>query len=141
MTLNKVFFLLFTIIVISCHHKHGMGGDQSNPLYDEVMKVHDDIMPEMKTLHKNKKFLEAWKEDNALSPADQATVDSLIASIEAADEGMMSWMGNFNVPDDSLLVEKYLLGEKEKVQKVSDDMQKAIESSNAFIQRVKPDEK
>jgi len=118
-----------------------MSGDQSNPLYDEVMKVHDEIMPEMKTLHKNKKFLKSWKEDHSLSQTEQAKIDSLIILIDAADEGMMSWMHNFSVPEDSLLIEKYLLEEKAKVDKVSSDMKRAIETSNAFIQNAKPVEK
>ncbi len=95
--------------------------------YDEVMKVHDEVMPEMGTIHKLKKaFKKKLKED--LSKDEKAKFEKHVEDLEFADDSMMDWMHQFKMPknvgDDKLL--EYLADQKTKITKVNEDMKRII---------------
>ncbi|HMG90493.1 MAG TPA: hypothetical protein VK589_10540 [Chryseolinea sp.] len=144
--LSKTLFPLMLVMIWSCgqksnddHHDHDghdpdthreeEGGNQA--LYDEVMKVHDEVMPKMDDIYKLKGQL---KERIANTPgmADEKKkkIESIISTLDSASEGMMVWMRKFNPLPDSVGEEQakeYLEGEMEKIKKVRDDVRKALE--------------
>ncbi|MEZ4911707.1 MAG: hypothetical protein R2774_12710 [Saprospiraceae bacterium] len=109
--------------------KHSTNGDMHHPMYHEVMAIHDKVMPEMSTIHNLKRQLKSLKVDSIQSDS----VRLLVNELDAADESMMSWMATFKEPQDASLVENYLAEEKEKIQKVSDDMYKSINAAQTFL--------
>ena len=125
--------LLISIFIItslfSCRENH------SNPevqtLYDEVMYVHDEVMPEMSTIHRLKKQI------RKLSSQDSASY-ALIQQLEEADESMMSWMAEFKTDkkasDDDKMI--YLKKEKVKITVVSNQMKTAIEDAQTFLNNI-----
>lgn len=132
--------LLLVLILIGCNGKTNNGQDSQNAndsgnqaLYDEVMKVHDEVMPKMNDIYKLKEEL---KKDIANAPGLVETkrkqIESAIVQLDAASESMMDWMRNFNPLPDSLGEEKarqYLEEQKVKVVKVKDAMLQAIEEA------------
>ena len=118
------------------HHDHEgheieEGGNQA--LYDEVMKVHDEVMPKMDNIYKLKGQL---KEKIANTPdiaeEKKKEIEGVILRLDSASEGMMVWMRNFNPLPDSLGEEQakeYLEGEMEKIKKVREDVRKALEEA------------
>lgn len=105
-----------------------VSGNQA--LYNEVMKVHDEVMPKMDDIHRTKQQL---KEKLEKAPAaDRSAIESTIARLDSAGEGMMVWMRQFRPLPDSLGEEKareYLENEMEKVKKVREDILQALEQA------------
>jgi hypothetical protein len=116
-------------------HEHGTdnsteeGGNQA--LYDEVMKVHDEVMPKMNDIYKMKEELKNQVANTPdLVEEKKKEIEAAILKLDSASEGMMVWMRNFNPIPDSLGEEQareYLENEMEKVKKVKEDVLEALE--------------
>lgn len=100
-------------------------------LYNEVMAVHDEVMPKMEDIHKYKKdFQNEIKDTTNITEARKAELEVAIVKLDSAGKGMMVWMREFDPIPDSEGEEKareYLQNEKEKVTKVKKDMLDALE--------------
>ena len=142
----KYFVFLFLIVVlIGCKEKPAELTDAANNptepdavelsenqvLYNEVMKIHDEVMPKMNDIHKRKTELKNRLKDKADLPADEKTlIEQRIARLDSANEGMMIWMREFEPIPDSMGEEKakaYLESEMDKVKKVRENILKALE--------------
>ena len=145
--LPKVFVLIVCIIAWSCgqksqdhgEHDHGTGdgteGEGNQALYDEVMKIHDEVMPKMNDIYKLKEELKKQiAETPGLVEEKKKEIEGTIAELDSASESMMVWMRNFNPLPDSLGEEQareYLENEMEKVKKVKEDIMEALEKAGA----------
>jgi len=90
----KVFRTLFiaalAIAVWSCGNSASSDEEQFYQLLDEVMEVHDEMMPQMGKLSELRQNLEeSANEDNVVQYKNAA------ADLEAAHKSMMDWMKNF----------------------------------------------
>lgn len=95
------------------------GGNQE--LYDEVMRIHDEVMPKMNDLHKAKNSLKTRLAMPGVSESERKQVEGQIARIDSASEAMMVWMHQFEPIPDSAGEEKaraYLEQELEKIKEV-----------------------
>jgi hypothetical protein len=127
----KPLFLVLFVLIAGCNSKK-----DNQALYDEVMKVHDEVMPKMNDVYKLKEEL---KKEIADAPKmveeKRKAIESAILQLDAASEGMMDWMRNFNPLPDSLGEEnarKYLEDQKGKVNKVKEDMLEAIDKAKSL---------
>lgn len=126
-----ILFLSISLSLMAC------SDGQRDKLFNEVMDIHDECMPEMSTLNRIKRTIR-----NADIPEDSPLKNesyTIIEKIDAAEEGMMGWMRVFKIPKKDESDEKiipYLKEEKIKIQKVSDDMYKAIDLGNTFLKQI-----
>ena len=99
-------------------------------LYDEVMVIHDEVMPKMSDIHRAKKKLRKLK-----SAENEELITLQIIALDEADEAMMSWMHDFDKPDLGSLEQdlEYLSKEKEKISAVSDLMLNTITEAQMTI--------
>lgn len=139
--LKATYSLLISLVLFSCgqkgEHVHGDGVPDSTNLilYNQVMDIHDEIMPKMEDLYNLKKDL---SEQLAALPASAgAKKDSLekeVQQIDSVSRLMMDWMHEFNpLPDssDSEQSRAYLESEMEKIRKVKEAMLETLgEGSN-----------
>jgi hypothetical protein len=106
---------------------------ENEKLYNEVMKVHDEVMPKMNDIHKLKMSIRERIEKNPNLPkAERLKLDAMYAKLDSANEGMMVWMREFRPLPDSLGEEKakrYLENEMERVNAVRQKMLDAIEAA------------
>jgi len=106
---------------------------QSNQeLYDQVMSIHDEVMPRMNDLHKRKTALKARLETPGLPEQEKQEIQHEIARLDSASEGMMVWMRQFDPLPDSAGEEKaraYLEAELKKVTQVREDILEALQSA------------
>ena len=137
--MSKYFIFFILIMVLSCKHQHHNHNHHSqeaeesrSPLYNEVMTIHDAVMPEMSTIHNLKKELKA-----AELPGNKGIILNKIKALNEADEAMMSWMAEFKSPEDHSKAEEYLKAEKVKIQAVSDQMHSAIETATVLLDSLK----
>lgn len=117
--------ILFTMGLISCNQdvakSKASGSDQ---LYKEVMAVHDEVMPKMSQIHKLKKELR-----NHLESAEESQKQEILDQItylQKADDAMMDWMHDLNVPEDETAKAAYLKGQMPLIKEVKNIMLDAI---------------
>ncbi|MBK9253877.1 MAG: hypothetical protein IPM42_00165 [Saprospiraceae bacterium] len=129
--LQNLFIFIIIVNLWACKNHPSQNDD---PLVASVMEIHDAVMPEMATIHSLKRQLKSLELKTA---EDSASVYQQIKQLDDADEGMMSWMAEFKVPDDKAKKENYLNNEKIKIQKVSDDMISAISNAKMLLANLK----
>ncbi|MTI40263.1 hypothetical protein [Fulvivirga lutimaris] len=111
-------------------------------LYDDVMDVHDEMMPKMENMMSMKGKLKE-KVDLLKEEATQTELvnelEMMIQSLETADEAMMNWMRQFDPETDSLSHEEiveYYTTQKAKMDSVKVIMVEAIESAAAKLEEL-----
>jgi hypothetical protein len=142
---NLVKFMVIGLFVVACgqktdsHEHHSEAGDAlseagTEGLYNEVMKVHDEVMPKMDDLYKAKERLkDSIANTPDLAEAKKQEIELLIAELDSASDGMMIWMRQFQPLEDSLGEEKareYLENEMERVKKVREDINEALSKAS-----------
>lgn len=111
--------------------------DERKLLFNEVMDIHDTCMPEMSNLNRIKRNIR--QADIAEDSPLKGKSFEMLEQIETAEEGMMAWMRDFKVPkkdDEDSEVIPYLKEEKIKIQKVSDDMYRALDVGGKFLKEI-----
>ena len=131
-TILPVLTLSIVVLVWGCGQKK----QDNQTLYDEVMKVHDEVMPKMDDIYKLKQELKKQMADSStLAVEKRKTIEGTILRLDSASENMMVWMRNFNPIPDSLGEEKaraYLEDQQEKIKKVKKEMLEAIDDAKAL---------
>lgn len=140
-TNNVLYALILLVLLAACkdksseHEGHdatasdqvGTGGNQE--LYNEVMKIHDKVMPKMNDIYSVKQELRKTLSKPDLSNAEKLKAEAVISKLDSASESMMVWMREFQPIPDSLGEEKareYLETEMEKVKRVRDNILEAL---------------
>lgn len=128
-TFLPVLYLFMLSLILSCGQKN----QDNQALYDEVMKVHDEVMPKMDDIYKLKQELKKQMADSAnLADEKRKTIEATMLRLDSASESMMVWMRNFNPIPDSLGEEKaraYLKEQQEKIKEVKEKMLEAIDEA------------
>ena len=101
-------------------------------LYNEVMAIHDKVMPEMSTIHALKRDLKAIENKES-----KTLVINKIIELDKADEAMMVWMADFKLPEDKKTEEQYLAQEKLNIQNVSEKMFSSISTAKYLLDSLK----
>lgn len=102
-------------------------------LYDEVMAIHDEVMPKMSDLYSLKQKLKA-KLPTA-STELKREIETTILKLDSAGNGMNVWMRQFEPIPDSVGVDEartYLENEMVKINRVKADINNAIAKANAI---------
>ena len=106
-----------------------MDGDEESEgpnqaLYNQVMDIHDEIMPKMEDIYRLKKgFLEEIANAPAMPAEQKKNIEIMISALDSANNAMMDWMHHFNPKPDSTDQEaarEYLETEMERIKKVRD---------------------
>ena len=123
--------LVGLLFISSC----GDGGKaERETLRDEVMAVHDEVMPKMGDLRKTRKSLEALSDSLRSDTTNTEKLQKLgsrAIEIAVANEAMMGWMRQYNpeIMEDGTPHEEvmsYLNEQKESIEKVRDQMNQAL---------------
>ncbi len=127
--MNKLLILLtsFIIFITSCGQKKAEE-DANKILYNQVMDIHDEVMPSMDELYRLKKQLTEKIENSPdLVEEKRQEIEQTILVIDSASKSMMRWMREFR-PEEYKEVEltKYLESEMKRVQTVKEIMQDAL---------------
>ena len=132
--------VFFTVFFTACqqkaseheHSSHDHSEQSANQeLYEEVMRIHDEVMPKMNDLHKAKTSMKTRLAMPGLAEVERQQIERQIARVDSAAEGMMIWMRQFNPIPDSAGEEEaraYLEQELEKVKEVKKDILDALKT-------------
>ncbi len=124
---------VISFLLISCSTPQKT---EEKPMMDQVMEVHDAVMPKMGELMKTKKALIAKAESLAsMDSTTSAAMYSLAEEIDMANEAMMDWMHNFdpNYEGTEEEVKSYLLKKKQGIQKVAEAMNSKLEAGQKAL--------
>lgn len=105
--------------------------DANQALYDQVMDIHDEVMPKMDDLYKLKKQLQdSIAKTPAMMEEAKKELEVTIQQLDSASNSMMVWMRQFNPPTDSTSEEalrEYLEAQLEMVKKMREDVMEALD--------------
>lgn len=131
--MQKIIFLFYSLAVLSifsCKPKMQDSTEIEDPdiilLYDEVMKIHDDVMPKMQDISKLRRELRK----KIPTVQDSSIVYSDVLYLNKADDAMMDWMARFS--EEYMSIQKkedkisYLKNEIPAIEYVRDIMLESI---------------
>jgi hypothetical protein len=136
--ISKIIFLSFIASIAGCEPDIR---DQNQELKQEVIDIHDEVMPLMGDLKSLKKKIDEKKE--MISQSESENIDkikeleTLSINLDSAFNGMFVWMRQFQSSYDDMSeeeVETYLLGQKVKVEKVNEDIKKAMAAAKKELE-------
>lgn len=67
-----------------------------NEMHDEIMVVHDEVMPKMTDIYKLRKNLQKQTD-----PQTKEARDAAVIKLDEAEEAMMAWMSQYKKPKAS----------------------------------------
>jgi hypothetical protein len=132
------------LITFGCkekHDGHDHGSEASDPeniseneaLYNEVMKVHNEVMPKLEDIYNKKESLnDSIASNPKMTEADKEAIQLQVARLDSADKSMMTWMHEFNPLPDSTGEERareYLENEMEKIKKVRENIEEVLKEN------------
>ncbi|MBS1505766.1 MAG: hypothetical protein JSS79_03875 [Bacteroidetes bacterium] len=145
---NPVLLLIIGILTLaSCgksgHQAHeesaNAGSDPNQALYEEVMAVHDEVMPKSGQIYQLKKDLQDKITKSAsLSDDRKKEIEQTIAELDSADHAMMDWMHKFQPTADSTNQEaarEYLENEMERIKKVKDLIEMSLQKAKEELEK------
>jgi hypothetical protein len=127
-----------SVVVWSCKSKDSereavddSGKTPAEIMDEKIMDIHDEVMPKMGELYRQKKRL-TQKLDSATTEQKQK-IELAIQELDSAMTGMNVWMRQYE-PDsaDVEKAEEYFDGEMKKVSKVKDDILKSLDDASKF---------
>jgi len=136
--MKTLYSLIIALAIVGCqksehaHHQddgNAIESDSTNTiLYNQVMDIHDEVMPRMEDLYNKKKDLQAKL---AAAPSEdlKKQFESQIAEVDSAGKLMEDWMHEFNPPADTTdteVIRAYLESEMVKVKRVKQAMDEAL---------------
>jgi hypothetical protein len=143
--LAKYLFIV-VILAVGCgkssHQEHNDDKDDATDspnqaLYNQVMDIHDQVMPKSDESYSLKKKLQ----DKIAGAPDMAAeqkkkFNDMIAELDSADHSMMDWMHKFNPLPDSAnqeLAREYLENEMERIKKVRELVETSVQKAQEEV--------
>lgn len=142
---SKILFLGLIITISSCNRaqkgehakENAPSGNPNQALYDQVMDVHDEVMPKTDEIYKLKKDIQDKIAKSPDLAADKRKeLDRILLELDSADDSMMDWMHKFNPLPDTANQERareYLENEMEKIKKVRELINGSIQKAKEEV--------
>ncbi len=131
-------FLMFLILgMMSCQPNTNPEKEQEKAVLNDIMAVHDKVMPQMGVLNQLRQKLHAEAKELTDATLKQ-TYTSAADSLEKADDAMMDWMGQFKGSFEGMTHEQimtYLNEQKIKVNTMQTIFDKHLESAKQIIKQ------
>lgn len=142
--LRYIFLWFLLVLLMACGSQNEESssdesqGNDLEVLGQEVMTVHDEAMAKMGEIRQLTNKLEARAD--SLQQAGEAeaaqALEPLIAELEAADQGMKTWMRNYDpsaAAPTAQGAKAYLDEQMEKIRQVNQDMVSSIEQAQQAL--------
>ncbi len=143
-----VMFSMFSCTQSADHSTMNHDSDQTQEegpnqaLYNQMMDIHDEVMPKMDDIMKLKRELqETLANSTDIVPDRKQELENMIYTLDSANNSMMNWMHRIHEFDplaDSVDQEKareYLESEMEEIRKVKELMSESIEKAKSELKK------
>ena len=137
----KIFFGMMVIfsLILGCKQKPDENTTVS-VTEDEVMKIHDEVMPRITDINRLSSQLRDIKARAGQTPEGTPVMidglDETLNALRNAEQGMMDWMKDYSDQKAQLgaeQLEAFYKEELEKIKAVRDSMLSSIEIANAWL--------
>lgn len=151
---KMLFTLLIPTLWAACGSPSGNEAAQSegltveqkleNELWDQVMEVHDAVMPKTSDLERTAKALKKHLDRPELSEAQRQEVEETIKLIESAVDAMYEWMNDLKtLPDlrknqNHEQIMSYLKTEFNNISTIKTLMEDSLEKGQRLLQILEP---
>ncbi len=133
--MRLLFLLLPFVLIFSCNNQQ----KQIDQLKDEVIAIHDEVMPKTADINRVKRKLKAIAKDTTLTETQKGQLLNQITELTKANEAMSQWMAEFKQPaaDDKFEnTMKMLNDEKGKITAVKDLMLSSLENGQELLKQM-----
>lgn len=107
---------------------------EKSTLEQEVIAVHDEVMPKLGELNKDRRNLQDILK-NTTDENVKAELLQAITALEKADDGMMDWMADWKVPSNVEEQKPYLEKEIIRIKKVKTDMLESMKNAKILKEK------
>jgi len=122
----KMMVILLVGVLASC-------GGKEKSVYEQVMEIHDEVMPKMNDIYKMRKSLQDSIANTPDMPEGRKKeFEQKILRLDSAGNSMMVWMREFNPPDqkDEAAFKKYMEIELFKLKKMKEEVMNALKAAD-----------
>lgn len=154
----KNLIVIFSLVVVlaACDRKKENTDVTALTVYQEAMKIHDELMPRMDEMYNLERKLKTLRDslgaDSLNNSGKIAGINEKLSALEAANKDMMDWMhhvqdvpgaapagqehhaghksGNKENPEDMLKVQQE---QKRRIEEVKAAMEKSIEEASRIL--------
>ncbi len=112
--------------------------NELQPLYEEILAVHDEVMPELNTITSLQEQMKNKLDELRETPANTEALkeaNRILGDLNKAENAMWSWMHNFSklysIPDGEKSA--FLEVEKMSVNSMKELMLSSIEQAKAYL--------
>lgn len=148
------FFALLTLPLFfsACANQQATDteGSTEQEAYEEMMAVHDEVMPRMGEINRlSRQLRSAYETVDTTDRELLGQIDNAVRALEEADQGMMAWM-NMNAGNllEKLRADKtheeimaYLKKEKAAISEVAEKMRSSIAQGTELVGQLEQAEK
>jgi len=146
--ITKYLFIAL-ILMVGCgksgqheHHDQEEESPINNPnqaLYDQVMDIHNDVMPKSDEIYQLKKEIKnKMANTKNLESNKKKQLEQIVAELDSADHSMMDWMHKFKpLPDsaDQELAREYLENEMERIKTVRELINGSLQKAKEELEK------
>lgn len=134
-----IIFICLYVLMLGCTSEKK---DPNDELRREVIEIHDEVMPLMGNLKSLKtKVMEKStliSQSDTPDPERIQELNKLANELDSAFDGMFVWMRQFKSDYEGMSqneINKYLLEQKLKVEKVNSDIKSALAAANIELEK------
>jgi hypothetical protein len=106
-------------------------------LQQEVMSMHDSIMPSISTiLHLKRELKIRLQEGNIADEKQIREIHKVVKALEDADQAMMRWMQNHKTTYEGMKedeIQSYLKKEKQQINKVGEKIVESMKKAKVML--------
>lgn len=136
MRLNIFLFSALTLFIACKGNPAAGSSEEVQSRYDQVMMIHDEVMPKMRPLRSMQKQI--TKKMNAESDQYQKNEMILVTGrLQKAEDDMMDWMHNFKLPNDKSNEEQiqYLMEQQKLMEQLRKETEAVLNDATAFTKK------
>jgi hypothetical protein len=143
----RVLFILFLGLLACQNNEKGAGHDTAGlsaelkPLYEEVLTIHDEVMPEMSKLTQlQNQTTELLQQRRAETPVDTDKLketNQVLGQLNRAESAMWDWMHGFGALDSIPADKKqsFLMEQKLSAENMRDLVLNSIKEASDYVQK------
>ena len=132
---NLLFLVFIAIVWTGCTDQQ----TELQKLNDEVIRIHDDVMPKVADINRVKRKLKVIENDSTLNETQVLDIRNQILFLTKAEEGMSKWMAEYKAPGKEMDFEaamEHLNNEKTKISEVRDEMLSSLKTGTALLKKM-----
>lgn len=133
--------ILWVLAATACSSNQEEMQNAEQQLANEVMDIHDEVMPKMAEVNRLSRQLRGYYEEHKaeISTALDGQMELIQRELDQADDGMMAWMANFQMPQalresqSHKEIMDYLTQQKQEIETVRDQINRSIENAKKLV--------